>query len=83
MHVYISHYIYIYIHTNCINVWCHSFLASVYKSGNQGKNRSGLSLLCLRNLLTTLLLLMIVNLGSSDLGILAHKEGMPMPGLHQ
>lgn len=80
--MYISHYIYIYIHTNCINVWCHSSLASVYKSGNQAERIGVASLLCLRNLLTTLLLLMIVNL-PSDLGILAHKEGMPMPGLHQ
>ena len=51
--------------------------------GIKDRNGSGFSLLYLRNLLTTFLLPIIMNLGSSDLGILVHKERMPLPGSHQ
>lgn len=38
-------------------------------------------LLCLSNVLTEILFPITVNLGFSDLGILVHKGGIPLPGV--
>lgn len=71
------------MHSICVKVWCCSFPASIYRSGNQRYKWEWLLSFMPQKSANNIFLPIIMNLGSSDLGILVHKERMPLPGSHQ